>query len=221
MLSIQNSEKSNNRQVIYSAEILSAETLDDISSMEVPYSNGRRYSTRKKPSEPNQDCWRLADSKGPFDLHKFLDEFCHWYDRVIDRKGCSLNTTISPDLPKFFQGKPLMLGFLLWDIASYSQVYLGAGEPALEVEWEPFSGNWCSIYFSLTVPGLGIPLEKEKTLFLPCNSKRKKSNGNHASANLYYAGMIAGLFGGRVYVHNNIGFGVEYCAEICLGAVTK
>ena len=216
MLSIQNLEKSDNRQAICSAE-----TLDALARMPAPYGNGPRYSCRKKPSEPDQACWRLADSKGPFDLHRFLDEFCHWYDRTLDRKGYSLTTAISPDLPRFFQGKLLMLGFLLWDIASYSQVYLGSGGAGLEVEWEPFSGNWCSIYFTLTVPGLGIPLEKEKALFLPADRNGKKSSGNHAAANLYYAGMIAGLFGGRVHVHNSIGFGVEYCTEICLEAVTK
>lgn len=216
LLPIQNPEKSDNRQTIYSAE-----TLDTLSRMPVSYGNGLRYSSRTRPFEPGQACWRLADSKGPFDFHKFLDEFCHWYDRTIDRKGYCLTTAISPDLPRFFQGKLLMLGFLLWDIASYSQVYLGSGGAGLEVDWEPFSGNWCSIYFTLTVPGLGIPLEKEKTLFLPAHRNGKKSSDNHASANLYYAGMIAGLFGGRVHVQNSIGFGVEYCAEICLGAVTK
>jgi hypothetical protein len=66
------------------------------------------------------------------------------------------------------------------------------------------------------VPGLGIPLEQEKMLFLPADSNGKKSSSPHTSSNLHYAGMIAGLFGGRVYVHNNIGFGVEYGAEICL-----
>lgn len=211
LLSIQSLEISDNRQAIYESE-----TLDALSSMPAPHCNGPRYSSRKKPSEPDQACWRLTDSKGPFDLHKFLDEFCHWYDRTIDRKGYCLTTAISPDLPRFFQGKQLMLGFLLWDIASYSQVSLGSGGAGLEVEWEPFSGNWCSIYFTLTVPGLGIPLEKEKALFLPADRNGKKSSGSRASANLYYAGMIAGLFGGRVHVQNSIGFGVEYCTEIRL-----
>ena len=215
LFSIQNVENCDNRQAIYSAE-----TLDAFKSMPESYGNAPRYSARKRLSEPGQACWRLADSKGPFDLHTFLDEFCHWYDRIIDRKGYCLSTTISHDLPRFFQGKQLMLGFLLWDIASYSQVYLGSAGPGLEVDWEPCNSNWCSIYFTLTVPGLGIPLDKEKALFLPTDRNGKKSSGSHASANLYYAGMIAGLFGGRVHVQNSIGFGVEYCAEICLGAVT-
>ncbi len=216
LLSIQNLANCDNRQAMYSAE-----TLDALSRMPESYGNEPRYSSCKRPCEPAQACWRLADSKGPFDLHKFLDEFCHWYDRTIDRTGYCLTTTISPDLPRFFQGKPLMLGFLLWDIASYSQAYLGSAGAGLEVEWEPFSGNWCSIYFVLTVPGLGIPLEKEKALFLPADRKRNKSSGSQASANLYYAGIIAGLFGGTVHVQNSIGFGVEYCTEICLEAVTK
>ncbi len=215
LLSIQTLENTDKHQTIYSPE-----TLEPISSIAIPaprrHNPRPRYSSGKRLTETRRPCWRLTESKGPFDLHTFLDEFCHWYDRVIDHRGYCLTTAISPDLPRIFQGKQLMLGFLLWDIARYSQVSLGSGGVSLEVDWQPFGGNWCSISFSFMVPGLGIPLEQEKMLFLPADGNRKKSSRNHASTNLHYAGKIAELFGGKVHVHNTIGFGVEYGAEICL-----
>lgn len=213
LLSIQTLENTDKHQTIYSPE-----TLEPLCSIAIsaPRRHDPRYGSRKRLAESCRPCWRLAEGKGPFDLHKFLDDFCHWYNRTIDHKGYCLTTAISPDLPRFFQGKLLMLGFLLWDIARYSQVSLGSGGVSLEVDWEPFSGNWCSISFSFMVPGLGIPLEQEKMLFLPADSNRKKSSRTHTSSNLHYAGIIAELFGGRVHVHNNIGFGVEYGVEICL-----
>lgn len=220
LLSIQALENTDKHQTIYSPENLvpfSGIPIPAFRRSDLRPGSSSSSSSRTRPVEPRRPCWRLAESKGPFDLHKFLDEFCHWYDGTIDREEYCLTTSISPDLPRFFQGKLLMLGFLLWDIARYSQVYLGSGgDVRLEVHCEPFSGNWCSISFSLMVPGLGIPLEQEKMLFLPVDSNRKKSSRTHASTNLHYAGKIAGLFGGRLHVHNNIGFGVEYNAEICL-----
>jgi hypothetical protein len=156
----------------------------------------------------------VAYQKEPFDLHEFIDDFCNWYDRTIELRGYQLTTDISSDLPKFFEGNILMLGFLLWDLAGFTQTYIGAGGVKLAIHSEPFKRNWHSIYFSFTVPGLGIPLAKEKTLFLP-NHKGKTTKKNRVS-NLYYAGMIAGVFDGIIRIQNEIGFGTKYIAEICL-----
>ncbi|MFO7569867.1 MAG: hypothetical protein R6W75_08710 [Smithellaceae bacterium] len=107
-----------------------------------------------------------------------------------------------------------MLGFLLWDLACFTQTYLGAGGVKLAIHSEPLKGNWHTIFFSFTVPGLGIPLAKEKTLFLP-NHKNKTTKKKRVT-NLYYAGMIAGVFDGIIRIQNEIGFGTKYIAQICL-----
>jgi hypothetical protein len=193
-----------------------ARAIDSLSIDSVSLRNEPLYAPDERMFEPDEICWRIAQSKEPFDLHILIDDFSNWYDRVIDQRGCLLTTQISPDLPRLFEGNLLMLGFLLWDLASCSQVYLGSGGVKLAVHSESVSGSRYSIYFSLMIPGLGIPLEKEKMLFLPSGGNFKKTRGNHASSNLYYAGIIAGLLGGMVRVRNNIGFGVEYIAEICL-----
>jgi hypothetical protein len=216
LLNIQNLENADKQQAVYMARTINSISIDSISIDSISIQHGPLYAPDEKIYEQDEVCWRVAQSKEPFDLHVLIDDFSNWYDRAIDQRGCLLTTNISPDLPRFFEGNLLMLGFLLWDLASYSQVYLGSGGVKLAVHSEPFSGNWCSIYFSLKIPGLGIPLEKEKMLFLPSDSNWKKEVGSHASSNLYYAGIIAGLLGGIVRVRNNIGFGVEYIAEIRL-----
>ncbi len=127
-----------------------------------------------------------------------------------------MTARVSSDLPRFFHDHIMMLGFLLWNIASYSLAFLGSEDVVLEVHAEPCRDNWYWIYFSLAVPGVGIPHEKEKVLFLPSDRSRKKKMGNSPVANLYYAGIIAKLLGGKIHIQNRRGFGVEYITEVCL-----
>ncbi len=174
------------------------------------------YAPDERLYESGEACWRVAGGKGPFDIQEFINDFCNWYDSVVDLRGSHLTSSIHSGLPRFFEGNLLMLGFLLWDVARYSCVYLGSGAITLEVRPEQMEENRYLINFSLKVPGLGIPREKEKMLFLPSGADWKRAGRKHASSNLYYAGIIAGLLGGAVHVRNNIGFGVEYITEICL-----
>jgi len=209
LLNIHNLGNADKQMGLYSTKEIDFVSMRPLSSLNDPL-----YHINEGIYEPNETCWRIAYQKEPFDLHEFIDDFCNWYDRTIELRGYQLTTDISSNLPRFFEGNILMLGFLLWDLAGFTQTYLGAGGVKLEIHSEPFKRNWHSIYFSFTVPGLGIPLAKEKTLFLP-NHKGKTSKKNRVS-NLYYAGIIAGAFDGIIRIQNEIGFGTTYIAEICL-----
>jgi hypothetical protein len=194
--------------------LYSTKEIDVMSIRPLSVLNEPLYHINDRIYEQGETCWRIAYQKEPFDLHELIDDFCNWYDGAIELKGYHLTTDISSNLPRFFEGNILMLGFLLWDLAGFTQTYIGAGGVKLEIHSEPFKRNWHSIYFYFKVPGLGIPLAKEKTLFLP-NQKGKTSKKKQVS-NLYYAGIIAGVFDGIIRINNEIGFGTTYIAEICL-----
>jgi hypothetical protein len=194
--------------------LYSTKEIDLMSTRPLASLNESLYHINDQTYEPGEACWRIAYQKEPFDLHEFIDNFCNWYDRAIELRGYQLTTDISSNIPRFFEGNILMLGFLLWDLAGFTQSYLGAGGVKLKIHSEPFKSNWHSIYFSFTVPGLGIPLAKEKTLFLP--NQKGKTSKKKRSSNLYYAGIIAGVFDGIIRIQNEIGFGTTYIAEVCL-----
>ena len=142
-----------------------------------PFTGCTRYSCPYNGSLFGQDqtCWRLVDQERAFDLYKLIDDFCGWFKRVLDLRECSLSIQISDELPRYFQGNILMLGFLLWDVARYSLAYAGSGEAKLEIDSRPLKAGRYSICFILTMPGPGIPLEKEKLLFLPVRPSKKES----------------------------------------------
>jgi hypothetical protein len=210
VLNIHNLGNADKQPGLYSAREIDLMPLRPLFSLDEP-----QYPVNDGIYDEDETRWRIAHKNEPFDLHELIDDFCNWYNRVIELKGYQLTTKISSDLPRFFAGNLLMPGFLLWDLASFTKGYLGAGGVHLEIHSEPFKRNWHSVYFSFMVPGLGIPLAKEKMLFLP-NSNGKTSKKNQASSNLYYAGMIAGALDGVIRIQNEIGFGTKYIAKICL-----
>lgn len=125
-------------------------------------------------------------------------------------------TDISYDLPRFFEGNILMVGFLLWNIAEFTQKYIGIGGVNFDIYSEAFKRHWHSVYFSFTVLGLGIPLAMEEKLFQP-NHKKKPTKRNRVS-NLYYAGIITKALDGIIRIENKVGFGTKYMVQIRLQA---
>lgn len=159
--------------------------------------------------------WRIADTKAPFDLHELIDDFSSWYERVVDSCGCQFSTSMDADLPRHFHGNPLMLGFLLWDMGSYSRNFLEGKGVDLDIFSKPIGGDWYSVGFLLMVSGTGSRREKAGKLH-PGGSSRNRVAGDQAGTNLYYAGVIAGILNGSVNVRNASGVGTEFTAEICL-----
>lgn len=209
MININNLGNSENLMGLYSTNEIDVMSIRPLSNL-----NESLYHSTEKRDEPDETCWRIAHQNEPFDLHELLNDFCNWYERICQKRGYQLTTDISYDLPRFFEGNILMLGFLLWNFADFTQIYLGKGGVNLEIHSESFKRNWHSISFSFTVLGLGIPLAQEKTLFLP-NHKSKITTKNRVS-NLYHAGIMAGAFDGTIRIQNEVGFGTKYILEICL-----
>ena len=208
LLNIQNKSSADDvQQAMYTAR-----KVDPLGPMS---QNSHLYANNESKNKRGDSRWRIAGNKEPFDLYRLIEDFGKWYDMVLDNKGHHLTIRMSSALPRFFHGDRLMLGFLLWDIASYSQTYLGTGDVLLEIDSELVRDNWYLICFSLSVPGFGISQKKKTNLFFPI-SRQKRGFANNASSNLYYAGIIAGLLGGAIHVENSIGHGVEYITEIRL-----
>lgn len=178
--------------------------------------NGQYHSDyHRRPYQPGDQRWRIADTKAPFDLRKLLNDFSNWYERVVDDRGCRFSTNVDPDLPRYVRGNPLMLGFLLWDIGSYSRNFLEGEDVELEVCSKPIGDGWYSIGLLLLVSGSG---SRGKKTFgpHPVGSRRKGGAAAGVSTNLYYAGVIAGILNGSIGVCNESGVGTEFTAEICL-----
>ncbi len=151
-----------------------------------------------------------------FDLHQLIQTFSAWYEQKLEEKGVFLSTRISPELPKWCEGDPLLIGDLLYDLATYSFSHLTEGCVVLDVDGEQSEENWCRLYFTITASGLGIPQPAENCLFRAPASRNREGDGLSGSSNLYFAKFIASIFDGDVRVQNSYGFGTRYLVEFCL-----
>ena len=151
-----------------------------------------------------------------FDIQQLIRTFCTWYERTLEEKGLFLSTRISRDLPELCEGDPLLIGDLLYDLATYSLSHLTEGCVVLDVDGYQFEENWCRFYFTITTPGLGIPRTIANNLFQAPVSRNRTGDDQPRSTNLYYAKFIANIFDGDVGVQNSYGFGTRYLVEFCL-----
>ena len=167
MLNIQTRSADYDQQAMYTARKVDPLSLGPMSQ------NNLLYTQNESRRKQDDSRWRVAGNKEPFDLYQLIDDFGNWFDMVLDNRGYNLSIRASSALPRFFHGDRLMLGFLLWDIASYSQTYLGTGDVLLEIDSELVRDNWYSIYFSLC-SRLRHSSEKEKGAFLSNQQTKKK-----------------------------------------------
>lgn len=151
-----------------------------------------------------------------FDVRQLIKTFCTWYEQTLEEKGLFLSTRISLELPELCEGDPLLIGDLLYDLATYSLNHLTEGCVVLDVDGEQFEENWCRFYFTITTSGLGIPRTVENFLFRAPASRNVTGEGQDYSSNLYFAKFIASIFDGDVSVQNSYGFGTRYLVEFCL-----
>lgn len=157
-----------------------------------------------------------ADNTHSFNIRQVIEEFCGRYEQALDARRLYLSTRISSNLPVFFYGTPELISNLLDDLASYSLSHISEGCVVLDVKAEPLRDGRYSIYFTITISGLGIPLAKEMDLFNPFTVKLTKDDTPNPAPNLYHARKIARMLDGDVSVQNSVGFGTRYMAEIIL-----
>ncbi len=151
-----------------------------------------------------------------FDIRQLIGTFCTWYQQTLEDKGLFLSTRINQELPKMCEGDPLLIGDLLYDLATYSLDYLSEGCVVLDVDGEDFEEDWYRFYFTITASGLGIPRTYVNNLFRAPGSRGPANDGQNYSSNLYFAKFIARIFDGDVCVQNSYGFGTRYLIEFCL-----
>jgi K+-sensing histidine kinase KdpD len=151
-----------------------------------------------------------------FDIQQLIGTFCKWYQQTLEQKGLFLSTRINRELPKMCEGDPLLIGDLLYDLATYSLDYLTEGCVVLDVDGEDFEEDWYRFYFIITASGPGIPRKHVNNLFQAPSSNGLRHDERNYSSNLYFAKFIAMIFDGDVCVQNNYGFGTRYLIEFCL-----
>ncbi|HEX8530831.1 MAG TPA: ATP-binding protein, partial [Cytophagales bacterium] len=80
-------------------------------------------------------------------------------------KGIALRSTADPGLPAVLKGDPARLTQVLNNLISNAIKFTDAGSVTLGIGVEASAENACTLHFSVTDTGIGIPAEKQGVIF--------------------------------------------------------
>jgi two-component system, sensor histidine kinase and response regulator len=163
-----------------------------------------------------------------FNLRDCLEESLKLFAPHAERKALELLGEVAPDVPDLVAGDPGRLRQIILNLISNAIKFTEAGEVALRVELEKQEGTNQILRFTVADTGIGIPPEKQLTVFSPFtqadSSTTRKFGGT--GLGLTISARLASMMGGTIWLESEVGKGSRFCftarfGEVCSGIALK
>jgi signal transduction histidine kinase/CheY-like chemotaxis protein len=136
-----------------------------------------------------------------------------------DEKGLELLCEVAPEVPETLVGDFSRLRQIVINLLGNAIKFTDHGEVALKVEVESQSGQSCLLHFIVSDTGIGIPPEKQQSIFdafsQADNSTTRKYGGT--GLGLSISMRLVAMMGGRIWVRSEIGHGSQFHFTVRLG----
>ncbi len=139
-----------------------------------------------------------------FELRYALDETIRSLAPCAHQKGLELALRVAPGVPSGLHGDPARLRQVVVNLVGNAVKFTEKGEVVLSVECDERAGTGVVLHFTVTDTGIGIPLEKQASIFDaftqadPSTTRRFGGTG----LGLSIASQLVGLLGGRIWVES-------------------
>ena len=156
----------------------------------------------------------------PFDLRESLGETMKAVSYRAHQKGLELIYEVQPDVPEALLGDPGRIRQVLVNLIGNAIKFTDLGEIFVGIEEESHTSNGTLLHFSVKDTGVGIPLEKQKTIFEAFSqadgSMARKYGGT--GLGLTICTRLVNMMGGNCWVESQIGQGSTFHFTVQLGA---
>ncbi|HYC50554.1 MAG TPA: response regulator [Gemmatimonadaceae bacterium] len=147
----------------------------------------------------------------PFDLHVVADDVVRSLAMRAHKKGIELSYYVAPEVPAMVAGDPVRVRQVLLNLLSNAVKFTDAGHVVMEARGS-VEGDRATVRFSVSDTGIGIPKEKQQSVFESFtqadNSTTRKFGGT--GLGLTIASQLVGLMGGRITVESEPGLGSTF-----------
>ena len=127
-------------------------------------------------------------------------------------KGLELLCNIRPDVPEDVVADPTRLRQVILNLVGNAIKFTEHGEVELEVSVEPLGDKDLALQFAVRDTGIGIPREKQKTIFEAFSqvdgSMTRRFGGT--GLGLTISAQLARMMGGRIWVESELGHGSRF-----------
>ena len=145
---------------------------------------------------------RLELESTPFPPADLVSDVLRPLTLRAEEKGLELIAEIAPDVPPALVGDPHRLRQVLMHLVGNAIKFTERGHVAVAVSVETRSGDTAVLHFAVSDTGIGIPRQKQASIFEPFiqadGSSTRRFGG--AGLGLTIARALADLMGGRLWV---------------------
>ncbi|MGD0512496.1 MAG: DAHL domain-containing protein [Terriglobales bacterium] len=147
-----------------------------------------------------------------FNLRISLDNAMKALSLRAHQQSIELVFDLRPDVPEALLGDPTRLRQIVLNLVGNAVKFTAKGEVVLRVEKQEETENDVTLHFSVTDTGVGIPLEKQQSIFegftQADNSMSRKFGGT--GLGLTISSRLVGALGGRIWVESKPDFGSTF-----------
>src|ERR1700761_2321250 len=155
---------------------------------------------------------KLTLDRTPFGLCKLVDELVRSLSLRARQKDLTLTASLPADIPEQVIGDPLRLRQVLLNLLDNAIKFTSRGGVALSVTLRHSTAEEALILFSVSDRGIGIPAEKQRTIFEAFSqadtSSTRRYGGTGLGLTISY--QLASMMGGGLWVESPPGQGSTF-----------
>jgi signal transduction histidine kinase/CheY-like chemotaxis protein/ligand-binding sensor domain-containing protein len=147
-----------------------------------------------------------------FLLRDTLDDTIKVLGLRAQQKGVELACHILPEVPDGLQGDPTRIRQIVVNLVGNAIKFTAEGEVVVQVEVEKESEDEALLHFAVRDTGVGIPLEKQQSIFeafTQADSSMTRKYGG-TGLGLAISSRLVNLMGGRIWVTSEVGQGSTF-----------
>ncbi len=150
-----------------------------------------------------------------FNLRDALDDTMKTVSFRAHQKGLELVCHVLPDVPDALQGDPTRLRQIVLNLLGNAIKFTSEGEVVLVVEKQDEAEEAAVFHFAVTDTGIGIPREKQATIFEAFTQADTSTTRKFGGTGLGLAicSRIVNMMGGRIWVESEPGRGSTFHFE--------
>jgi signal transduction histidine kinase/CheY-like chemotaxis protein len=158
-----------------------------------------------------------------FDLREMLGDTMRWLAVRAHRKGLELICRIRREVPVLVLGDATRLRQVIVNLVNNAVKFTEQGEVALDAAWEPQADRKPMLHVSIRDTGIGIPREKQATIFHAFEQGDSSTTRRYGGAGLglAIATRLVGLLGGRMWLESELKQGSTFHFTVRLTAVPE
>jgi signal transduction histidine kinase/DNA-binding response OmpR family regulator len=147
-----------------------------------------------------------------FNLRDCAEEALKMFATAADEKGLELLCDIAPDVPEMVMGDPGRLRQIVLNLVSNAVKFTSRGEVALKLQVEGGTEDSKIIRFTVADTGIGIPAEKQESIFSPFTQADTSTTRQYGGTGLglTISSRMVGMMGGKLWLESEVGRGTQF-----------